>query len=63
MRNDFEYVQTIPVSVATTKARRRSKRTLITGAMTSVFLTGLWQAGLALLGLLLITNLVQKKKD
>jgi len=61
MRNDFDYVETIPVSVANDKARRRSKKTLLTGAMTTSFLSGLWQAGIALFGVLIVTNLVQKK--
>ncbi|MBO0412461.1 hypothetical protein JZO81_15435 [Enterococcus hulanensis] len=61
MRNDFDYVETIPVSVANDKARCRSKKTLLTGAMTTSFLAGLWQAGVALFGVLIVTNLVQKK--
>lgn len=62
MRNDFKYVPTISLSLANDKARQRSKKTLITGAMTSTLLVGLWQASIALFGLLAIANFVQKKK-
>lgn len=61
MRNDFKYVPTISLSLANDKARQRSKKTLITGAMIPTFLVGLWQAGVALFGLLVITNWVQIK--
>lgn len=62
MRHDFEYVQVITLSEANARSRRRAKKTLITGAMAASLATGLWQAVIAMLVLLAITNLVQKKK-
>lgn len=62
MRNDFEYVKTVPINKAVQIARRRSKRTLLTGAMGAVLATGLWQAAVAMFALLAVTNIIQKKK-
>lgn len=61
MRSDFKYVPTIPVSEANDKARRRSKKTLLTGAGFATFFGGLWPASLIIFVLLVVTNLVQKK--
>lgn len=62
MRNDFRYVPTIPVSIANKKAWRKAKKTMLTGAMAATLACGVWKAAVAMLGLLAITNLVQKKK-
>lgn len=60
MRSDFKYVPTVSISIANGKARRRSKKALLTGAAAATFFSGLWQAGVVLLGLLTVTNIVQK---
>ncbi|MGG5333852.1 hypothetical protein [Enterococcus sp. AZ163] len=62
MRSDFYYVIKVPASVANDIARRRSKKTMLTGAMTATFLLGQWQAGVALFAMLIVANLVQKNK-
>lgn len=62
MRNDFQYVRTVPVSVANKNASRKSMKTMLTGAMAAAFACGVWQAAIAVFGILAITNLVQKKK-
>lgn len=62
MREDYTYNSTIDRAEAQRRARCKSKRVLVGAASGVSFLCGVWKAGLALLGLLVLVNLVQKTK-
>lgn len=62
MRNDFEYIPTIPVQIANKKSVQRAEKTMITGAMVTAICLGFLKTALALLGVLTIVNIMQKRK-
>lgn len=62
MRQDYQYVNQVTIDQHNRLSRRRGKKLLLTGASGATFASGLWAAGISLLGLLAIVNIVQKKK-
>lgn len=54
MRNDFEYITTVPVKVAKKKSEYRAAKVLLTGAMLGTVCVGYWQIALILLPVLLV---------
>ena len=63
MRCDYERVDTIPVSVATTRARQHGKRASLSGIATATLLLGHWKIGVGLLIVLATMVCVQKKRQ
>ena len=61
MRNDIEYVPTVPVKVAKKKSEYRAAKVLLTGAMLGTVCVGYWQIALILLPVLLGVNTIGKK--
>ena len=62
MRNDFEYVPTIPVQSAKERARQHGKRAVITGIALAMLFTKNWKFALGSLILLTIMYFIQKKR-
>ncbi|MGM0341630.1 hypothetical protein [Enterococcus sp. AZ007] len=62
MRNDFEYVPTIPVRVARTMSAHRAEKTLLTGSIITASCFGFWKVAIVLLGVLTVVNVLQKRK-
>lgn len=59
MRQDFEFF--IPIEIAQHRAGRKKKRAILTGSMVTAFLFKAWLTGFALLGMIAVLNLVQRK--
>jgi len=62
MRDDFVYDSMIDRSEAQTRARRNKKKAIVGTATITTLCAGLWHASLVLLGLLAITNVIQKRR-
>lgn len=62
MRNDFEYVATIPAELARKRSEFKAAKIVVTGAMIGTACVGYWQIALAiLLPFLWVVNTIGKK--
>ncbi|MEY8499754.1 hypothetical protein AALF20_17790 [Enterococcus avium] len=60
MRQDFVYH--LPVSIAQRVSNKKRKRSILTGVIVATFALRYWIVGLAILLLLTIVNLVQRRR-
>lgn len=62
MRNDFDYVPTIPAELARKRSEFKAAKITVTGAMVGVLCTGYWMiAAFVLLPFLWLVNKVGKR--
>lgn len=62
MREDFEYIPTMPIHVAQTKSNRKCKKAILSGATAAMAGAMMWLPAVILLGVLTVVNAVQKRR-
>lgn len=62
MRNDYEYVPSIPVRVAKARSSQRAEKTLLTGSIVTAACFGYLGVSVVLFGVLAVVNALQKRK-